>query len=207
MLAFAYLALFQPDRSPLAFDFILPKRSVTIGRPFNFKVRVTNRTSASIRVVPRGVGATDLRSPLVAFACRRLGSSEWIDLDEHPTCGNTNPVNLSEFVEIEPRKFIELQGWIHWNPKLIEKLSGNAGNYELRLTYRTDAPIDKWIGGPLPPLLHEQRKSEVQAAFDLVPKGVFVTNRSHIRFLAPQLDKPQRSGVANSKTLPAGSLK
>jgi len=165
---------------------VLPiKGRVTIGEPAEISVRVSNPGQSSVMVVPTDPTFADFRSPRCKLEARRVGTYRWLDISMHPTCGNTDPIFLRDFAELPPGKESVWHGPLRWTNPLVNEIVSHPGTYEIRMTYRTDAPIDNWIGGPIPEPQHKARIQEIQSAFNRVPKGVFVSRPMLIEFAKP----------------------
>ena len=185
MTALLLTAVLAPRLSAaLELKMLQPKKAAIVGAPVDLAVRVTNRSNKTIMVVPEDIGFQDLRSPICHIECCAVGSDKWVDLSQHPTCGNTDPIHRRDFVELMPGRSMDWHGALRWSPDLVALFEKNPGRYEIRFSYRTDSPIDDWVGGPTPEPRHSEIKNEIRSAFDLVPKGVFLSSPAIIDFRA-----------------------
>ncbi|MBS1706770.1 MAG: hypothetical protein JST40_12940 [Armatimonadetes bacterium] len=139
-----------------------------------FVAAATNISSQDVALVPQIDGSeTGMRGPVAQFQVK-VGN-DWKAFEFGPRCGNTNPLEKDYFKMVQPN-----------GSQILAKMSltsgmylgaiGNPGKHQIRFVYDTTMPLERWIGGPLPEDLQQQRVSELKSLLDRVPKGRYISN-------------------------------
>ncbi|MBS1708479.1 MAG: hypothetical protein JSS65_07120 [Armatimonadetes bacterium] len=140
------------------------------------------------KLVYRNVGQGDLttyvkaasqygvhRAPTTVIQFRKIGAKEWRPAYVSPDCGNSNPIEPTDFQRIKPGGEVQVEATFTWS-KLVVAADPEPGEFEVRVTFDTRAPIDRWIGGPLTEPAHSERRKSVQGLYDATPHDLFATN-------------------------------
>lgn len=160
----------------------LPSR-VVVGQPLTIEVAVRNPGKESKWVVTQNPGFENPRMPNCRIEVRKVGQRDWLDASLHPTCGNTNPIQLDEFVQLAPGKSTVWKGLFRPSEETLKAIRNDPGEYEIRFRYDTAHPIDDWIGGPLPEPLNSERKEQIRSRYDGTPKGLFESRPARVKFV------------------------
>lgn len=176
MVILAALTLGLVDKSVLQIELTGPKQ-IRLGEDFQASLVYKNSSGSRIVLLPSGASNSSMmRAPSTLIELRRKGEKKWTKLSAPPECGNTNPITPAEFVTVDAYQSVSKQAWFSWTEDVVGKASFKAGAYEVQVSYDTSAPINNWIGGPLPERAHSEAKAKIQSFFDQVPKGRFVTS-------------------------------
>jgi hypothetical protein len=152
-------------------------KQIKLGEDFQASLVYKNSSGSQIVLLPSGASSSSMmRAPSTLIELRRKGEKKWTKLSAPPQCGNTNPITPEEFVTVDGYQAVSKQARFSWTADVVGKARFKAGTYEVQVSYDTSAPINNWIGGPLPEPAHSDAKAKIQSLFDKVPKGRFVTS-------------------------------
>ncbi len=137
--AFAFVASLQSAPAPVRLRAVI----LTDKAHHATGVAITNTTKRTVQLIQPGDGSLDgWRSPLVAWSMIPFG-----DKSKHPDwpkplhlgrCGNTNPLQLSEIVTLDPGQTWTLgMNWI-W------ALGAGPGKYRAVFYYRNNPALETW---------------------------------------------------------------
>ena len=150
--------------------------TIHLGENFMGQLRYTNSGRTPVTVLPMNASEHRIhKAPRGHIEVRRVGQDKWGGLTGPPGCGNTNPIQVSDFQVLQAGESALRQAWFPWKEGVVGKSNMEPGQYEVRFVYDTSEPIDNWIGGPVPEPLHSRRRADIQALFDGTPHGVFVS--------------------------------
>ena len=173
-------------RSPLALELVEHPRKVAVGNQWKSKLVFKNQGGSDIRVVmANGTEYSQTRPPFLTVFIQKLGDKEWTRLKSPPICGNSNPIAPDEFKALSKAKRQEGQVYFHWTAEVVGEVAARPGRYSLKVVYDTTAPIDSWIGGPIPEPAHSQVREAIRPLFNQVPKGVFESKPAEFEVVAP----------------------
>lgn len=150
--------------------------SFSVGEQVLFRAITTNVSDQPLLLIPQGDSSQSGRKAPMCQIQIRGADGNWVVPSMPPGCGNTNPIREADFVEVAPRKAIDLLGGMAWSVYELSESFKTPGTYEVRLRYDTTRPIDAWLGGPLVPEQEASLRAKVAPLFERVPKGVFISN-------------------------------
>jgi len=172
MTTFLAALVFAP--APLVLNLSPDNWTLTAGETFKAKLRYSNQSQATLAVVPMNASEQYVRkAPRGHLEVRRVGHEKWLKLTGLPGCGNTNPIQVSDFQVLKAGESAVRQAWFPWIERVVGKENMVRGQYDVRYVYDTSEPIDNWIGGPIPEPAHSERREQIRSLFDRTPHGVY----------------------------------
>lgn len=137
------------------------KKQFTLGEHPKFNFKVKNNSNRKILLVKILDGSdAKFREPLGYFEV--TGPNAKNIPDKRKRCGNTNPLQVSDFIWVQPGEEVKLaqNGLSLWNGQF-----NKTGRYKIKFHYSTlNDDFSKWVGGPLSP---EGLKDTKKACADL----------------------------------------
>lgn len=188
-------SLILHPHSPLTLQISEPPRKLIVGSQWKSRFFFANKSGSDIRIVAaNGTEYAQVRPPKLTVFIQRRGSWPWSRLTSPPICGNSNPIGPEEFRSLAKGKQLEGQIYFSWSAKIVGNAAIVPGRYLLKVVYDTTAPIDDWIGGPLPEPNHSQVRESIRPLFNQVPKGVFESKPVEFEVAAPKSGSTSAQG-------------
>lgn len=123
------------------------------------------------------------KAPLCQVQFRVKGRADWRIPRVEVGCGNTNLLRKNDFVKVAPGASIDLLGGMDWSVLALQHVADQPGWYEFRLVYDTTAPLQRWLGGPIPDSEVERMAIEFKPFHEQVPIGRFVSSVALVRLI------------------------
>ncbi|MBS1726302.1 MAG: hypothetical protein JST51_06235 [Armatimonadetes bacterium] len=169
--------------APIAIHLSAPKATYASGDEVIFRALVKNNTKETIEMVAERDGMNWKRKAPFCILEAKQANGTWDPLLMKGVgrCGNSNPLDASDFVEIEKGKSGDILQGMPWSKYEVKECLRKPGTYTIRLRYDSTPVFEAWLGGPLMPDKEAEQKRNLKSHYDKTPKGVFLSNEVTIK--------------------------
>jgi hypothetical protein len=166
MVALATVALLSV---PFRLDFKPTKSKIKLGESVTFTAVAKNTSKQDIAMVYQIDGCHEgMRQPVIQIQIKNRDGQ--FTIPHVMRCGNTNPITQADFAVLKPGNTVDILRGMGWSSYILGQSLKAPGTYEFRLVVDMTAPIERWIGGPLPSPSAEEAAKVIQPMWNLVPE-------------------------------------